>query len=103
MGTPRPEDNADAYNTANVSGKADNFKNSRFMLIHGTGDDNVHFQNSVQLMRALTEADISFRTQIYTDQQHSLSGGNTHRHLYHTMEEFLLECFTGKSGKFEKS
>ncbi|KAK3607739.1 hypothetical protein CHS0354_040649 [Potamilus streckersoni] len=103
MGTPHPGDNEDAYNASNISGKAIHFKSSRFLLIHGTGDDNVHFQNSAQLIRALTEADIYFRTQIYTDQQHSLNGGNTQKHLYETMEDFLLECFTGSSGKFEKS
>ncbi|XP_069107349.1 dipeptidyl peptidase 4-like [Argopecten irradians] len=100
MGTP--EDNPDGYNLSNVSKNAKNFKSAKFMLIHGTGDDNVHFQNSAQLMRALVEENVYFRSQIYTDQQHGLNGGNSRRHLYETMEDFLKECFTGKSKKFEQ-
>ncbi|XP_060074299.1 dipeptidyl peptidase 4-like isoform X2 [Ylistrum balloti] len=97
-----PEDNPDGYNLSNVSKNAKNFKSAKFMLIHGTGDDNVHFQNSAQLMRALVEENVYFRSQIYTDQQHGLDGGNSRRHLYETMEDFLKECFTGKSKKFEQ-
>ncbi|KAK3082641.1 hypothetical protein FSP39_001205, partial [Pinctada imbricata] len=94
-------DNPDGYRRSNVSRNAANFKKSNFMLIHGTGDDNVHFQNSAQLMKALVEANVFFRSQIYTDQHHDLDGGNTKRHLYETMEDFLNECFHGKSKKFE--
>ncbi|XP_033729006.1 dipeptidyl peptidase 4-like [Pecten maximus] len=97
-----PEDNPDGYNLSNVSKNAKNFKSAKYMLIHGTGDDNVHFQNSAQLMRALVEENVYFRSQIYTDQQHGLNGGNSRRHLYETMEDFLKECFTGKSKKFEQ-
>ncbi|XP_021342570.1 dipeptidyl peptidase 4-like isoform X6 [Mizuhopecten yessoensis] len=97
-----PEDNPDGYNLSNVSKNAKNFKSAKFMLIHGTGDDNVHFQNSAQLMRALVEENVYYRSQIYTDQQHALNGGNSRRHLYETMEDFLKECFTGKSKKFEQ-
>ncbi|KAL5005835.1 hypothetical protein ScPMuIL_016993 [Solemya velum] len=96
-----PSDNMIGYKTSNVSQHAAEFRKTRFMLIHGTGDDNVHFQHSAQLMRALVEADVYFRSQIYTDEQHALNGGNTKRHFYETMEDFLLECFTGKSRKFE--
>ncbi|XP_060593253.1 inactive dipeptidyl peptidase 10-like isoform X2 [Ruditapes philippinarum] len=93
MGFPTGADNIQGYNTANVSGNAGNFRKSKFMLIHGTGDDNVHFQHSAQLIRALTESDVYFKTQIYTDQQHWLNGGNTRNHLYNTMEDFLFRSF----------
>lgn len=39
--------------------------------------------------------------QVYPDQQHSLNGGNTHRHLYESMDDFLKECFFGQSKKFD--
>lgn len=42
-----------------------------------------------------------FLYQIYTDENHFLNGGHTRRHLYETMQDFLEECFTGKSKKFE--
>lgn len=63
--------------------------------------DNVHFQNSAQFIKALVEKDVFFRLQVYTDQQHGLSGGNTKKHLYESMEDFLGECFEGVSKKFE--
>ncbi|XP_052812191.1 dipeptidyl peptidase 4-like isoform X2 [Mya arenaria] len=90
-----PDDNLEAYNRVNVSRYADNFKKSKFMIVHGTGDDNVHFQNSAQLVRALTEANVYFRSQFYTDQQHSINGGNSRKHLYNTLEDFLLQCLGG--------
>ena len=40
--------------------------------------------------------------QFYTDQQHALNGGNTRRHLYKSMEDFLDECHHGTSKKYEK-
>lgn len=97
MGLPVVEDNLEGYKFANVSRNIENFKKSKFMVVHGTGDDNVHFQNTAQLTRALTNADIYYRVQVYTDQQHSLDGGNTRKHLYNSLEDFLLQCYGEKS------
>ncbi|XP_052772583.1 prolyl endopeptidase FAP-like isoform X4 [Mya arenaria] len=93
MGLPTEEDNLEGYNSANISRYASNFRRSRFLIAHGTGDDNVHFQHSAQLMKALTDKDVYFKTLIYTDQQHWLSGGNTRNHLYNSMEDFLFTCY----------
>ena len=49
---------------ANVSTKAANFKGRQFMVVHGTADDNVHFQHTAQLVKALTDADVDFRVQV---------------------------------------
>ncbi|WAR22415.1 DPP10-like protein [Mya arenaria] len=49
--------------------------------------------HSAQLMKALTDKDVYFKTLIYTDQQHWLSGGNTRNHLYNSMEDFLFTCY----------
>ena len=58
--------------------------------------DNVHFQHSAQLMKALTEAGILFQSQIYADKNHQLSGDKTTIHLYRTMTKFLQkECWGG--------
>ncbi|XP_052248181.1 dipeptidyl peptidase 4-like isoform X2 [Dreissena polymorpha] len=97
-----PDENSEAYNYANVSRYAENFKKSTFMLVHGTGDDNVHFQNSAHLARALTEANVYFRSQFYIDQQHSINGGNSRTHLYNTLEDFLLNCFDGRSSRMDE-
>ncbi|XP_052813264.1 dipeptidyl peptidase 4-like isoform X1 [Mya arenaria] len=100
MGLPTARDNLAAYNAVNISKHASNFKSSRFMLIHGTADDNVHFQNSAQFMKALVEADVYFRQQIYTDENHFLDGRNTKTHFYNTMEDFVLQCY-GKKFTYE--
>ncbi|XP_022322277.2 dipeptidyl peptidase 4-like isoform X35 [Crassostrea virginica] len=96
-----PHDNERGYQNSNVLKHAAKFKNVKYMLVHGTGDDNVHFQNSAQFIKGLVEEDVFFRLQVYTDQQHGLSGGNTKKHLYESMEDFLGECFEGVSKKFE--
>lgn len=101
MGQPLETDNKEAYDYCNVSSYAENFKKSRFLLVHGTGDDNVHFQNSIQLVRALTEANVYFRSQFYTDQQHSINGGNSRQHLWNTLDDFLLQCFSDTRTHFD--
>ncbi|KAH3751812.1 dipeptidyl peptidase 4-like [Dreissena polymorpha] len=93
MGLPTANDNLGGYNAANISKYASNFKSARFMILHGTGDDNVHFQNSAQLIKALVEEDVYFRQQIYPDENHFLNGQSTKIHLYNTMEDFILHCY----------
>ena len=60
-----------------------------FLLIHGTGDDNVHFQNAVDLVNALIAADKQFETFYYPNRNHGIYGGNTTWHLYTQMTDFL--------------
>lgn len=62
-----------------------------YLLIHGTKDDNVHFQNTLEMDEALVQADKTFDMQVYKDRDHSLRGGNTTLHLYHKMTRFLMQ------------
>lgn len=64
--------------------------NSKFLLIHGTGDDNVHFQNSVMLTDALINANKEFDSEYYPNRAHGISGGNARPHLYKRMTDFIL-------------
>ncbi|XP_043206770.1 venom dipeptidyl peptidase 4-like isoform X1 [Amphibalanus amphitrite] len=91
MGLPTADDNARGYAAGDVSGTVDNFRNKQYLLIHGTADDNVHYQQSMMLSRSLEQADIMFRQQTYPDENHGLGG--IRRHHYHTMERFLEDCF----------
>ena len=61
----------------------------KLLLVHGMGDDNVHFQNSTELVKALVDADKQFEMQFYPNKNHGIHGGNTTYHLYTRMTEFL--------------
>ena len=60
-----------------------------FLLVHGTGDDNVHHQNAVDLVNALISADKQFETFYYPNRNHGIYGGNTTWHLYSLMTDFI--------------
>jgi dipeptidyl-peptidase-4 len=75
------DDNAPEKMAANLKGK--------FLLIHGTADDNVHFQNAVMLTEALIKANKDFDGEYYPNKAHGISGGNTRHHLYKRMTDFI--------------
>ncbi|MEP3387002.1 MAG: prolyl oligopeptidase family serine peptidase, partial [Reichenbachiella sp.] len=64
---------------------------SKYLLIHGTGDDNVHFQNAIALQNELINQGKQFQSFYYPDKDHSLTGTKTKMHLYSMMTNFLLE------------
>ncbi len=63
----------------------------RLLLVHGSADDNVHLQNTMEFSEALVQAGIPFEMAIYTNRNHSIRGGNTTLHLYKKMTAFLKE------------
>ncbi|XP_029461471.1 prolyl endopeptidase FAP isoform X2 [Rhinatrema bivittatum] len=93
MGLPTQSDNLDHYKNSTVMARAENFKNVDYLLIHGTADDNVHFQQSAQISNALVNAHVDFQAMWYTDKDHSISG-NARTHLYTHMTHFLKQCFS---------
>jgi len=64
---------------------------ARYLLVHGTGDDNVHPQNSIVLANALEAAGKPFTMLLYPNRTHSISGGNTQAHLFDSLTRFILE------------
>jgi len=86
-----PEDNLDGYNRTDISRRSEGIRGKKYMLIHGTRDDNVHYQQALMLAKALEHNDIQFELVTYTDEAHSLE--NVYPHLYHKMDEFWGECF----------
>ncbi|HEX2962883.1 MAG TPA: S9 family peptidase [Ignavibacteriales bacterium] len=84
-----PELNPKGYEESAVLNYAENLK-GKFLLIHGTGDDNVHFQNSVELVNRLIDANKQFRVMYYPGRDHSIYGGMTRIQLYNLMTDFFL-------------
>ncbi|WP_026999977.1 S9 family peptidase [Eisenibacter elegans] len=83
-----PQQNAKGYDEYSPLLHADKLKGN-YLLIHGTGDDNVHFQNAVALQNALIKAGKQFQSFFYPDRNHGIYGGNTRLHLYQMMTDFI--------------
>lgn len=86
----RPQDNASGYDDNSPINHIKKMK-GKYLLIHGTGDDNVHFQNAVEMQNALIAAGKQFECFIYPNRNHGIYGGNTRLHLYQMMTNFLEE------------
>ena len=76
-----PAENAAAYRDFSVVNSAANLK-GRLLIVHGTGDDNVHFANTVQFVQKLIEAGIPYDLQIFPRKTHSLAGPEAQTELY---------------------
>lgn len=61
----------------------------KYLLVHGMSDDNVHFQHTAEMARALIDANKQFETYFYPNRNHGIFGGNTRLHLYTKMTQFL--------------
>jgi dipeptidyl-peptidase 4 len=86
----KPQDNASGYDDNSPVNMVNKLKGN-YLLIHGSGDDNVHYQNTMEMINALIKADKEFDSEIYPNRAHGISGGNTRLHLYKRMTKFLLE------------
>ena len=61
-----------------------------YLLVHGTGDDNVHSQNSMRMINGLVEANKQFDLMVYPDRTHGIyKGNNTRLHLFKKMTNFI--------------
>jgi dipeptidyl-peptidase-4 len=84
-----PKENETGYDSNAPEKMADKL-NGKLLLIHGTADDNVHFQNSTMLVNALIKANKDFDSEYYPNRNHGISGNNARPHLYKRMTEFIL-------------
>lgn len=99
MGTPQEnpsgyDDNSPINHVVKLQGD--------FLLVHGSGDDNVHLQNTMQMVEALVQANKDFDWAVYPDKNHSIYGGNTRLHLYKKMTKFINETI-GKNRNTEEA
>jgi dipeptidyl-peptidase-4 len=87
-----PQENPKGYDDNSPINFTDRIK-GKFLLIHGTADDNVHFQNSVELVKALVKSNIDFESAYYPNKNHGISGmaDNTTYHLWTKMTNWLYQ------------
>ncbi len=85
-----PQDNANGYDDNSPINHVEKLK-GKYLLVHGTADDNVHFQNSIEMVNALVKANKQFQFFAYPDKNHGIYGGNTRLHLYNMLTNFILE------------
>jgi dipeptidyl-peptidase-4 len=85
-----PQENPNGYDDNSPINHVDKLK-GKLLIVHGTADDNVHLQNSLEISEALVQANKQFEMFYYTNRNHSIYGGNTRYHLYTKMLNFVKE------------
>lgn len=85
-----PQENPNGYDDNSPINHVDKLK-GKLLLIHGMADDNVHFQNSVDMVSALVKANKQFDFFAYPNKNHGIYGGNTRNHLFSMMYDYILK------------
>lgn len=85
-----PQENAAGYDDNSPINHVSKMK-GKYLLIHGSADDNVHYQNTMEMVQALTAANVQFDLFIYPNKNHGIYGGNTRNHLFNMMLDYILE------------
>ena len=85
-----PLENSSGYDLNSPLNYAEQLK-GKYLIVHGSGDDNVHVQNTLRMVEALVQANKQFEWMIYPDKNHGIYGGNARNHLYTKMTNFIIE------------
>jgi dipeptidyl-peptidase-4 len=91
----KPQDNPDGYDNNSPINHVEKLK-GHYLLVHGGADDNVHPQNTMDLVNALVAADKQFDLMLYPNKNHGIYGGNTRYHLFKKMTDFLYKNLKGE-------
>ena len=83
-----PQENENGYDENSPINHVSKLKGA-YLLVHGSADDNVHYQNTMRMIEALVQANKQFDLFIYPDKNHGIYGGNTRLHLYNKMTKFI--------------
>ncbi len=86
----RPQDNPTGYDENSPINFADKLKGN-YLIVHGTADDNVHFQNAMEMVDALIKNNKQFEQFFYPNRNHGIYGGVTRYHLYTKLTQFILK------------
>jgi dipeptidyl-peptidase 4 len=85
-----PQENASGYDDNSPINHVKKLK-GKYLLVHGSADDNVHLQNTMLMAEALIQANKQFDWAIYPDKNHGIYGGSTRMHLYTKMTNFIKD------------
>ena len=85
-----PKENAKGYDDNSPINHVAKLKGN-YLLIHGAADDNVHYQNTMEMVNAMVAANKQFDLFIYPNKNHGIYGGNTRNHLFQMMFDYILE------------
>jgi dipeptidyl-peptidase-4 len=99
-----PQENAKGYDENSPINFTDRIK-GKFLIIHGMADDNVHFQNSVEMITAMIKNNVEFQSAYYPNKNHSISGlsDNTSFHLWNKMTDWLYQNLSNENVKTGKT
>ncbi|KAB5587222.1 hypothetical protein PHYPO_G00010630 [Pangasianodon hypophthalmus] len=99
FGLPYPEHQA--YEMFNFKQRASQFVNKKFLIIHPTADEKVHFQHTAKLISGLISGKANYSLQIYPDEGHFLHSEAVKRHLSQSLVHFFEDCFSRSDEMFE--
>ena len=85
-----PKENAEGYRASSALERVGKL-HGKLLLVHGLADDNVHFRNTAEYSEALVQAGIQFDMHVYTNRNHSISGGNTSLHVYSLIANYFID------------
>jgi dipeptidyl-peptidase-4 len=86
----KPQDNADGYDDNSPINHVDKLKGP-MLVVHGSSDDNVHFQNSMEIIAEMISQNKAVDFEVYPNKNHGIYGGKTRLHLFNKMTSFILE------------
>jgi dipeptidyl-peptidase-4 len=85
-----PQENGTNYDDNSPMNHVEKIKGN-YLIIHGTADDNVHFQNAVEMVDMMIKKGVKFDSEFYPNKNHGIGGSKTRLHLYERMTRFLVE------------
>jgi dipeptidyl-peptidase-4 len=85
-----PQENGESYDSNSPINHVEKIKGN-YLIIHGTADDNVHFQNTVEMLDAMIKKGVKYDSEFYPNKNHGIGGSKTRLHLYERMTCFILE------------
>ncbi|XP_056440288.1 dipeptidyl aminopeptidase-like protein 6 isoform X1 [Gadus chalcogrammus] len=101
LGLPKPDPRA--YTNTNLGHRASQFSDKRFLIVHPTADEKVHFQHTAKFIAQLISERANYTLQIYPDEGHFLPGDATRLHLSQSLVNFFEECFRLPDKLFEET